>query len=458
MRSFAGLFLLGLLLLGGRSYAGPLAEYVGGGATMSRASLGVSEVVTHTRYVEDIAVDAGSAWVATRGGLELYELLSGQRQKVFTTSDGLAEIHVREVRAVAGRVEARTLSHRCYLEGGRFVCASAARLEMPEPVIAPLFEGARVTARASVVGGVLIGTAGRGVWLRRDGQPDAPVRLTPDGQICSNHMMGMAVFQDALYLGSFDEGLCVFDGQGFRRLETGFRMVNDVLATPYGLFVASSGGLFRSVDGSTFEKVGFVNASGVNGLAFDGSTLYATTPATLWQIPLVKRDALGRRLLRRQHWLPGGARAVQKVAVGSGSVWLASEDRGVIRFANGQFQVLDRAAGLPTSWVMDVSVANDTLYAATFRHGLVSLTLDAHGTPRLESARTLAGLPDAWLLRVELLDGALWVGTQQGAARIDDREVATTPALPHPCVHAMERFDGATWLATEGGLVRLANE
>lgn len=459
MRFLAGLIAcLGLVALMERSYATPLGERVG--AMVERAedvALGVGDVVTHTRYVEDIAVDGGAAWVATRGGLERYDLL-GWRRRVFTTADGLAEIHVREVHAMAGTVEARTLSHRCYLEGERFACTPAARLEMPEPTLAPGFQGARVTARAAIVGGELIGTAGRGVWLRRDRAPDAPVLLTRREQVCSNHVMAMAEFRGALYLGSFDEGLCVTRGKGFRRIDAPFRMINDVVATPHGLFVAANSGLYRSEDGATFEKVEYVSARGVNGLAFDGFTLYATTPATLWQIPLVKRDAQGRWLRRRQHWLPGGARAVQKVAVGAGAVWMASEDHGVIRFANGRFQVLDRAAGMATSWVMDVTVTSDTMYAATFRHGLIAVALDANGAPRLDTARAVAGMPDAWLLRVDVLDDTLWVGTQQGAARIDGRGVATTQALPHPCVHAMARFDGATWLATEGGLVRLAGQ
>ena len=423
--------------------------------------LHATAVLTHTRHVEDIAVAGDTAWVATRGGLEVYGLLDGRRRRLYTTADGLAEIHVHQVRALAGLVQARTRSHRCQFEHERFTCTPAPALDTPEPALAPRFQDARVTARATFVGGELIGTAGSGLWLRRDRashhepdhEMDEPILLTPENQVCSNHMMAMAEFRGQLYLGSFDEGLCVTDGARFRRLDTPFRMVNDMLATPEGLFVAATSGLYRSVDGVRFDKVEFVSARGANGLAFDGATLYATTPATLWRIPLVGRDARGRRPRPRQHWLHGGARAIQKVAVGAGAVWMSSEDRGVIRFTDGEIQILDRSSGWPTSWVMDAAVAGErTLYAATFRHGLVAVELDDAGLPRPERARTVPGLPDHWLLRVHLHQGALWVGTQQGAARIHDGAVGLVRGLPHPCVHAVTIYRGQAWLATEGGL------
>jgi hypothetical protein len=438
------------------AWATPSADVPAAPATGPGQALHATAILTHTRHVEDIAVDGGTAWVATRGGLEAYELLDGRRQRRYTTADGLAEIHVREVRALAGRVEVRTQAHRCTLERTGFTCVPAPVLAAPEPVLAPRFQGARETARAAIMGGELIGTAGNGLWLRRDRAPADPILLTPADQICSNHMVAMAEFRGQLYLGSFDEGLCVTDGARFRRLDTPFRMVNDMIATPHGLFVAATGGLYRSVDGVSFERIEFVSARGVNGLASDGAVLYATTPATLWRIPLVERDARGRKQRPRQHWLPGGARAIQKVAVGAGAVWMASEDRGVIRFDGSQFQVLDRASGWSTSWVMDVAVAQDrTLYAATFRHGLVAVDLDEAGMPRPERARAVPGLPDSWLLRMHLHEGALWVGTQEGAARVHEHDVAVVRGLPHPCVHAVAIHRGQVWLATEGGLALL---
>ncbi|ACY14875.1 hypothetical protein [Haliangium ochraceum] len=417
----------------------------------------VSAVFTHTREVEDIAVDGNAVWVATRGGLERYALPGGRRERLYTNLDGLSEIHVREVHALAGQVTLRTQEHRCELRGDRFECVAAPPLPTPEPALSQRFQGARVSARADIFGGELIGTAGRGLWLRWDRAPDAPLALTPRGQVCSNHMMATAEFRGRLYLGSFDEGVCMLRERGdFVALRTPFRMVNDMVATADALYVAANSGLYRSADGVGFERIEFVSSSGVNGLAVDGDVLYATTPSALWRVPLAARDASGRRLRPASYWLPGGSRAMQKVSVGAGAVWMASEDRGVIRFAEGRFEVFDRAAGMPTSWVMDVAVSDDTMHAVSFRHGLIAVPLDAaSGAPRVEAARLVGELPDTWLLRARAVGDALWVGTQQGAARVSASGVETISEVPHPCVHAIASWAGATWLATEGGLVRV---
>jgi hypothetical protein len=152
-------------------------------STDADTDLHATAIFTHTRYVEDIAVEGATAWVATRGGLEVYGLLDGRRRRLYTTADGLAEIHVHQVRALAGRVQIRTQSHRCQLESERFTCTPAAALATPEPTLAPRFQDARVTARAAFVGGELIGTAGSGLWLRRDRtshhETDEPILLTP---------------------------------------------------------------------------------------------------------------------------------------------------------------------------------------------------------------------------------------------------------------------------------------
>lgn len=425
---------------------------------------GAHDIVTNTAHVEDVVVDAvaGRAWVATRGGLEVYELAARRRVALYTTAHGLPGTFVHGLRLLDGggsvTIEARTERHVCRLlaAAARFECEEMPPLPPPAPALASLFQGARVTARvalpgiAGLKGGALVGTAGQGLWLQEPVRPGgvarAPVRLTPADQVCSNHMMAMTEHDGRLYLGSFDEGLCVREGDGYRRLDTPFRMVNDLQSTPAGLYVAASEGLFRSVDGESFEPVPMVTERGVNGLAFDGRSLYATSPATLWRI----RVRGGPK--SRAYWLPGGSRAVQKVAVGNGAVWLASEDRGVIRLTGNTFQVLDRAAGLPTSWVMDVAVgAGNTVYAATFRHGLLAIDMDGD-RPRV---RTVAGAPDDWQLHASVHGHALWVGTQNGAMRLNMANPSASAVftdLPHPCVHAVAHAGGRTWLATEGGL------
>ena len=53
----------------------------------------------------------------------------------------------------------------------------------------------------TVGGRTFVGTAGRGLWLA--GQH--PTALTPDDQICSNHVVAVARFRGDVWLGTFDQ-------------------------------------------------------------------------------------------------------------------------------------------------------------------------------------------------------------------------------------------------------------
>jgi ligand-binding sensor domain-containing protein len=136
------------------------------------------------------------------------------------------------------------------------------------------------------------------------------------------------------------------------------------------------------------------------------------------------------------------------VASGGGAVWLASEDCGAIRLRGDGFEIFDRAAGLPSSWAVDVAVAPDgTAWVATLRHGVVAISPDGRH-------RVVAGLPDSWILHVGAgEDGVLRVGTQGGAVDVDAAGlVRPIVGLSDSRVHALLETGGRLWAATELGL------
>lgn len=393
-------------------------------------------VFTNTEYVEGLAATASALWVATRGGVEEYDLRTWQRRRVYTTNDGLPTTAIRDVQVVEGAVVAVLADARCVLRDGSFRCAPGTAPEPPAPGTPQLFKGARITAELQLGPRRLLGTAGQGVWL-------AGVharRLTPAGQLCGNHIMAVAEFANETWLGTFDEGLCRFDGRAFFNVSAPFRMVNAMASTTHGLFVATASGLFRTRDGRHFESVFLFDTRAINDLAVDGDTLWATSPAVLWKIPL------GRHGLPRGYWQPGGTHSLQAVDVANGQVWLASEDRGLLRMHGRKFDVFDRAAGLPTSWMVDVAALPDgSVYGASLRHGLVHVDQNGKATP-------VAEISDPWLLRVSRGERGLWVGTQSGAASLDAAGAHALPSLPHPCVHAIASSTAGVWVGTEGGL------
>lgn len=396
-----------------------------------------ARVFTNTMYVEDLALVDGALWVATRGGVERYTGAGHTDRRAYTTLDGLDSNHVWKIGVKSGDIVARTRDASCSLSNERFYCTAAPSLPTPALAVPASFEGARVTARA----GRFVGTAGAGVWL----DSKRPRRLTPDQQICSNHFMAITEWRGRVWLGAFDDGLCVTsDFKTFETIDVPFRMVNDLAVTPKGLYVAAAAGLFRSTDGKTFERVDFVDRRAVNGLAFDGKSLWITTPGALWRL----RVNGGPR--SRTYWRPGGTRSLQGVAVGKRGVWLASEDKGAIHKTRKGFEVFDRVSGAPTSWSLAVAVDGaGNAFVATLRHGL--LRIDRRGR-----VRAIKGVPDDWTLDVRVLDGEVFIGTQGGAARIDvTGAIQPIDDLPHPNVHAFHVGRGGTWVATEGGTLVL---
>jgi ligand-binding sensor domain-containing protein len=406
---------------------------------------GPEAVLTNTDHVEALAVDEDGLWVATRGGLERYDRVTLGRTRHYTTADGLAENFVYDV-DIGERVRARTRDRVCTLgEDDHFRCTPAAEPVVPALAVGHRQGGARVTARLELDGQPLVGTAGEGLWLAGSGGR----KVTPSGQICTNFAAALVEHEGKLWVGGFDDGLCVTDdGESFEAVE-GPRMINDMLSTPQGLYVAASEGLFRGGDGEVFERVAGVYQRGVNGVAWDGHRVLATSPGALWR---VRGDSV------RSQWMPGGSTALQDVALApDGTVWLAAEDRGAIHVRGRKARVFDRAAGMPSSWAMRVAVAEDgTAYVGTLRSGVVSIAPDG-------SATRLTGLPDDWVLSVAAVDDALWVGTQGGAAPVVVVGGDAAPAggrelegLPHPNVHAFARLAGSLYVATEGGTARYA--
>jgi ligand-binding sensor domain-containing protein len=396
------------------------------------------QIFTNTQSVQAITHTPGSLWVATMGGVEEYDAATLVRRRVFTTRDGLPDAPIRQWEVSGQVLVAIADGARCPYDNGRFICVASGALPPEVPSVPELFEGSRVTARLTLDGQEVVGTAEKGLWLR--GKKN--LKLGPGGGLCGNHVMAMAEFSGELWLGTFDEGLCRFDGQSFVTVKVPFRMVNDLAATKDGLYVATTKGLYRTRDGRSFEHVLLRDAGGINDLAFDGKALWATSTASLWRIPIGR----GERL--RSYWEPAGSHSVQGVDVAGGQVWLATEDRGVLHMVDNTFVPFDRAAGLPSSWVVDVAVnADGSAYAATLRDGLVRVQSDG----RIE---TVSGVPDPWLLHVSRGKSRLWVGTQGGAVGLLGEQLTRLSWLPNPCVHALLETDTALWVATEGGLGR----
>jgi ligand-binding sensor domain-containing protein len=415
-------------------------------------------IYANTTEVESMALAGTTLWVATRGGLEQYDTRSLARTAHYTTLDGLPSLFINSVTVGPdGTVTAQSGKQQCVLSASRqarrFACSTksgaAALPQAHAPVDHTLVEGAAVTVRLQDgAGPSYYGTAGRGVWRLHQKHWQ---RLTPLGQLCSNHIVAMTEYGGSSWFASFDRGLCRLDGEHFVDAALAAPLLNDVLGTDQGLFVASSQGLFRSEDGVHFEREERVVEHSINDLAYDAKRqlLYATATNSLWQLALGK----GRHSVRAWYQ-PGGSRSLQAVDVGpDGEVWLASEDRGVMRKTGSRkFVVYDRLAGLPSSWDVDVlAMGGKRALGASLDHGV--MMVGAAAVPRAVPT------PDAWMLflgRDAGAEDAVFVGTQGGGAVIRGQqgENERFQGLPDSRVHAIARLASGLWVATEGGVAR----
>ena len=285
----------------------------------------------------------------------------------------------------------------------------------------------------------------------------APRYVAPRDATTTTFVRSAKVYKGRLWWGTFNDGIfeseaataaVVADPRALsqtRRVQAPFRMVNDMLEFRGALYVAANEGLYVTRDGIAFTRVHAVNARGVTALSANRHALYVTSASALWALRL---DRTGPPVAR--WWTPAGSRSLQGVVADERGAWLASEDRGVIRFDGTKFTAYDRLAGLPTSWVDAVaSDGRGGVYAATLRHGALHVEADGKW-------QRLQGLPSEWTLSVARADGKVCVGTQAGAVCYDDGSPAPYPSerlggLPDMRVHTMAAINGGLVVGTEGG-------
>jgi ligand-binding sensor domain-containing protein len=299
----------------------------------------------------------------------------------------------------------------------------------------------------------LVGTAGKGAFLNH-------VHLATAPSLSDAHVTSLALFHDTLWVGTFNGGLMTSTPSGeFVAQKAGEpgQMINALVATSTSLFVGTSNGLFRSMDGLTFESVDFVEGA-VVGLAYDETSLWASTTGALYRIKCEGGPPSD------VWWMPGGSRSLQKISAIPGAVWLATEDRGsVLMRANARtvsadrpFSIFDRSRGLASSWSLSTAALDKGgALMSTLREGLIHIKEDG-------SFEQMPTTVSPWGLATMAEGDDVWFGSQGGAERLSlsTGQRSKILGLPDPRVHAFLRDNRRgkeehVWIGTEGGLARV---
>jgi len=407
----------------------------------AKESLGAHDVATNTARVSDALLSADTLWVSSEGGVERYDLPSRQRTGHWTRLEGLEETRVLSL-AEEGGLVATTRGARCRLVEEAFVCTKtgsppAATVAGRPSALGRLHHGARVVRSWRWHEQELVATATQGVWLGEQ-------RLTPARQLCGNHVTGLARFRGTLYVGTFEDGVCRLTDSGFEPLADVPRQVNALLATTEALWVGTSQGLWRLTE-TSLEPVSALMDYAVVSLATEKTYVVVATSAALWWLDATNGAVVSER------WRPGGSRALQRVKVAGGQLWLATEDRGAVVRRGREMHVLDRTRGAESSWLLDVDPDGaGGAWLATLRDGL------EHLGPTGSLGVALRGTWGLTLLRGER---HLYYGSQEGLfihpLQGTLEQWDASDALVDGRVHALLEEPGTLWVGTELGLQRL---
>lgn len=234
----------------------------------------------------------------------------------------------------------------------------------------------------------------------------------------------------SMLVGTRDGGMTLFEDGALRTLRRADGLPSDDV---YALSVGADGGL--AIGTST------------QGLALCAPLRAAGAP-------------LRCRTITEANGLPdAGVRALLEDR--ERSIWVGTEG-GLARLSQEEVWGYAESEGLPDRQVYALAADGAGLWVGTFG-GLARLEVDIHGEPKVRVWRREQGLPGDWVWAVRRdRRGRLWVGTEAGLCRLDERgceRFGVDRGLPSDFVLAIaEGPHGELWVGTTDGLARLDDD
>ncbi len=297
------------------------------------------------------------------------------------------------------------------------------------------------------------------------GDPTSWRQLPPRGCPCGPRIAAVASFNNELWVGGFDSGLCRFDGAAWHHYQAPEQlpsnMVNHMtvgrnrlyVATLKGLVVVDDKGQFLSHTRSQCEDNTAANCpwyESVTGVATDANS------RNVW---IADTGSIHRWSSRRWKHLYRSrginSERITRIAAGDGNIAVGTSDQGILWGTAGtNFVKMDDQQGLADNWVMDLTFdGSGALWVATCTRGISRYKDGAWQTWNMTD-----GLADDYTLSVAEVDGRIWVGHFRGVSILTERGIihlGTEDGLAGGEVHDIAEHNGKVYLATDGGLTIL---
>jgi ligand-binding sensor domain-containing protein len=319
----------------------------------------------------------------------------------------------------------------------------------------------RVTALFADEDTIWIGAANQGL-IRLDRKKVAlSPSLTPNGEICSNHITRIAKFKGFLIAATFDMGACALKDGVWKPLQgLGSLFVHGVASDGKYLWAATSSGLSRfdenlvnvPIDDTDPKEIQWFKNSAAIALAETPSGFVVGAP---WGAVQVQRhsDTYTAKFISHFRGAPEHMTALSSTDDG---LLISSETDGV-RFV-GKNRKSNRTyldpVHLPEAWILDISPAGSgAFWAASCQSGIAYIENE-----KAVMIHSNAGLIDNRTVGIAALESGAFVATLSGlsfASKDGTAETPKTGRLPDPRGAMVAVLDSTLYFGTEFGLAVL---
>ena len=314
-------------------------------------------------------------------------------------------------------------------------------------------------AKASLIQGIDRNTVGSclatrdGVWLSRAATRDWTHATLADGP-GSNDISAIARDGKRVWVGTFDQGLSVFENQRWVRVR--HRLIDDKInaLTVVGdsVWVATAAGLSR-VRGDVVTRLGPRDGLPSRhvlsvGQTADGKVLVGTS-----QGAAVVSDGQVVALGRKQGVLVGNVWAVASDS--DGFIWLGTTKglyRGVVGGDWSRYSLSSKH--LRDDWVMAIAISGRRAFVGSYKGGVTAFDWTAENPKTLAATR----FGDGWINPggLTIVGGELYAATMDGLRQTGVAGAAWKASLKGPGIDTTATLmtDGSLWVSTRRGLVR----